>query len=89
VTSGSSAVESGDLGILLDVPLEVRAELGSCTLQIKEILELGEGSVVELARKVGEPVDLLVNDTVVARGDIVAVDDGLAIRITALAGRSS
>ena len=53
-------------------------------MPIKEILELGEGSVVELARRVTEPLELLVNDTVVARGEIVAVDDTLAIRITAL-----
>ncbi len=88
MTPGDADAEAAGLGILMDVPLEVRAELGSCTMPIKEILELGEGSVVELGRAVAEPLDLLVNDTVVARGEIVAVDDTLAIRITALVLRA-
>ncbi len=81
MTAGNGSAETAGLGILMDLPLELRAELGSCTMLIKQILELGEGSVVELSRAVNEPVDVLVNDTVVARGEIVAVDENLAIRI--------
>jgi flagellar motor switch protein FliN/FliY len=69
---------------LLNVPLEVTVELGSVSLPVAEILKLGTGSVVELDRPVNAPVDLLVNDRKIARGEIVAVDDRFALRITEL-----
>ncbi len=86
MTPPQEAGSIGGLGILMDVPMEVRVQLGSCVLRVREILELGEGSVVELARAIDEPVDLLVNDAVVARGTIVAVDESFALRITEFAG---
>ena len=69
---------------LLNVPLDVTVELGSVSLPVAEILKLGTGSVVELDRPANAPVDLLVNDRKIARGEIVAVDDRFALRITEL-----
>ena len=69
---------------LLNVPLELTVELGSVSLPVAEILKLGTGSVVELDRPVSAPVDLLVNDRKIARGEIVAVDERFALRITEL-----
>jgi flagellar motor switch protein FliN/FliY len=66
---------------LLHVPLQVTARLGSCRMAIADILKLGNGSVVELDRAAGEPVDLLANDRRIARGEIVAVGDRFGIRI--------
>lgn len=70
---------------LLNVPLNVTVELGSVSLPVAEILKLGTGSVVELDRAANAPVDLLVNDRKIARGEIVAVDDRFALRITEIA----
>jgi flagellar motor switch protein FliN len=70
--------------LLLNVPLELTVELGSVSLPVAEILKLGTGSVVELDRPVSAPVDLLVNDRKIARGEIVAVDERFALRITEL-----
>jgi flagellar motor switch protein FliN/FliY len=66
---------------LLHVPLLVTARLGSCRMTIADILKLGSGSVVELDRAAGEPVDLLANDRRIARGEIVAVGDRFGVRI--------
>lgn len=70
------------LGRLADVPLDVVVEVGRAKLPIRELLALDEGGVVRLSRTVGEPVDLLVNGTLAARGDIVVVDGRLGIRVT-------
>ncbi len=69
---------------LLGVTLEVSADIGAVSMTIAQVLELGPGSVVEFRRPVDQPVDLRVNDRVVARGEIVAVDDRYALRITEL-----
>ncbi len=74
--------EETGLGRLADVPLDVVVEIGRAKLPIGELLALDEGSVVSLTRAVGEPVDLLVNGTPTARGDIVVVDGRLGIRVT-------
>ncbi len=75
---------SGNFDLLMRVPLHVTAELGGCTLTIEEILRLGAGSIVDLNRPAGGPIDLLVNDKIVARGDIVAVGENFGVRITEL-----
>ncbi len=74
-------------GRLADVPLDVVVEIGRAKLPIRELLTLDEGSVVNLTRTVGEPVDLLVNGTPTARGDIVVVDGRLGIRVTEIFDR--
>jgi flagellar motor switch protein FliN len=70
------------LELLLDVPLELSVELGRTRMSIQELLSLGPGSVVELDKVAGEPLDILVNDRLVARGEAVVVNDKFGIRIT-------
>jgi flagellar motor switch protein FliN/FliY len=76
-----------NLDLLMNVPLEVTAELGTCKMSVAEILKIGAGSIVELDRLAGGPVDLLVNDKLVARGEVVAVDDNFGVRVTELVVR--
>lgn len=71
-----------NLDLLMDVSLEVSVELGRTTRKIKEILEFGPGSIIELNRLVGEPVDVLVNGKFVAAGEVVVIDENFGIRIT-------
>jgi flagellar motor switch protein FliN/FliY len=76
-----------NIDLLMSVPLKITAELGSCKMLVEDILKLGTGSVVELDRIAGGPVDLLVNDRLVARGDVVAIDEKFGVRITELIER--
>jgi len=79
-TQSSSAV--GNIEMLRDVPLTVAAELGRTKMLVKDVLKLGIGSVIELDKLTGEPVDILVNGKVIARGEVVAVDENFGVRIT-------
>ena len=72
----------GNLNLLLDVPLEISVELGSTKMRIKEILELGIGSVIELDRLAGELVDILVNGKLIAKGEVVVIDENFGVKIT-------
>lgn len=76
--------EEQNIDILLDVTLPVAIELGRTSMPIHDILNLGPGSVVELNRLAGEPVDLLVNDKLIARGEVVVVDENFGVRITSM-----
>lgn len=76
--------EPTNIQMLLDINLNVTIELGRTRLSIRKILELGPGSIIELDRLAGEPVDLLVNDKVVAKGEVVVVDEYFGIRIISL-----
>ena len=67
---------------VFDVPVQVSAVLGKATLQVSQLLKLGRGAVVELDRKVGEAIDIYVNDRLVARGEIVVVEDRLGVTMT-------
>jgi len=73
-----------NMDLLLDVKLPVAIELGRTTMPISDILEWGQGSVIELDKLAGEPVDLLVNQKLVARGEVVVIDEKFGLRITAL-----
>jgi flagellar motor switch protein FliN/FliY len=73
-----------NIDILMNVSLTITAELGTCKMLVEDILKLGTGSIVELDRLAGGPVDLLVNDRLVARGEVVAVDENFGVRITEL-----
>lgn len=80
------AVENGkesavDLSLLMDVPLQVTVELGRARLTIENLLKLSQGSVVELNQLLGEPLDILVNNKLMAHGEAVVVKDKFAIRI--------
>jgi flagellar motor switch protein FliN/FliY len=70
------------LELLLDVPLEVSVELGRARLSIQDLLNLSSGSVVELDKVAGEPLDILINDRLIARGEAVVVNDKFGIRLT-------
>ena len=71
-----------DLEAVYDVPVQVSAVLGKATLQISQLLKLGRGAVVELDRKVGEAIDIYINDRLVARGEVVVVEDRLGVTMT-------
>ena len=77
-----SKEDSSNIGLLLDVPMEVTVELGRSTKSIKEILSLGEGSIIELDKLAGEPVDLLVNRKPIAKGEVVVIDENFGVRVT-------
>ncbi|MGB6713285.1 MAG: flagellar motor switch protein FliN [Candidatus Cybelea sp.] len=68
----------------MQIPLQLTVELGSCKLSVAEILRLGTGSIVELDRSANQPVDLLVNDRPIARGEIVAIEENFGVRIIEL-----
>lgn len=77
----------GNMDLLLDVPLQVTVELGRTRLQIREILELGKGSVVELDKLVGEPVEIYVNGKLLAKGEVVTIDENFGVKITDIVSR--
>lgn len=75
-------LEVNGIELLMDVPLRVSVELGRTRLSVRQVLDLQTGAVVELDRMAGDPVDVLVNDRLMARGEVVVVDDKFGIRIT-------
>src|SRR6185436_173231 len=79
--AASAASEAG-MDFLSDVNVQVRVELGSTRMNVQDVLKLGSGSVVSLDRLVGEPVNVFVNDRLVARGEVLVVHDNFAVRIT-------
>jgi flagellar motor switch protein FliN/FliY len=79
--------DTTNLDLLLDVNLQVSVELGRAALKFREVLNLAPGSVVELDRQTSEPVDILVNGSLLATGEVVVVDDHFAVRITKLLNR--
>jgi flagellar motor switch protein FliN/FliY len=74
--------QSRRLELLLDVPLDLSVELGRTRMSIQDLLNLSPGSVVELDKIAGEPLDILVNDRLIARGEAVVVNDKFGVRIT-------
>ncbi len=75
-------VAQRDIDFLLDIPLEITVELGRTRMFIKDLLQLGQGSVVELEKIAGEPMEILVNDKLVARGEVVVVNEKFGVRLT-------
>jgi flagellar motor switch protein FliN/FliY len=71
-----------NLGLLLDIPLKVTVELGRTQKVIKDILELSQGSIIELDKLAGEPVDILVNNKLIAKGEVVVIDENFGVRVT-------
>ena len=74
--------ERAEIDLLLDVPLQITVELGQARRTIRELLELGQGSILHLTRHAGEPVDVLVNGQHIARGEVVVIDENFGIRVT-------
>ena len=70
------------LDLLLDIPLEITAELGRTRMIINDLLQLGQGSVIELNKLAGEPLEILVNQKLIARGEVVVVNEKFGIRLT-------
>ncbi|HEY4565821.1 MAG TPA: flagellar motor switch phosphatase FliY [Savagea sp.] len=77
-----SPEESNNLNLLLDIPLEVTVELGRTKRSVQEILEMSSGSIIELDKLAGEPVDILVNNRYIAKGEVVVIDENFGVRIT-------
>ena len=78
-------VNDANIGLILDVPLQVTVELGRTKKSIKEILELTNGSIVELDKLAGEAVDIQVNGKFLAKGEVVVIDENFGVRITDIA----
>lgn len=79
----ADALGAGDkVEAVYDIPVQVSAVLGKSSMQVSQLLKLGRGAVVELDRKVGEPIDIYVNNRLVARGEVVVVDDRLGVTLT-------
>lgn len=74
--------EAHNLNLLMDIPLEVTVELGRTTREVREILEMSGGSIIELDKLAGEPVDILVNNRHIAKGEVVVIDENFGVRIT-------
>jgi flagellar motor switch protein FliN/FliY len=87
-TTAASEQTARNFDLLLDIPLEVTVELGRTRLALRELLALGAGSVVELGKLAGEPLDVLVNGKLVARGECVMVNDKFGVRLTDIVSRS-
>lgn len=85
----SAPATSPNLEVLLDVPVKLSVELGSCLMPMREVLQLAPGSVVQLDKLADVPVDIYVNQKLIARGQVVVVEDMFGIKLTELLGKSS
>ena len=77
-----NSVAGKDLEAIYDIPVQISAVLGKTTMQVNQLLKLGRGAVVELDRRVGEAIDIYVNNRLVARGEVVVVEDRLGVTMT-------
>jgi len=84
----SPAGENGNLELILDVPLGVSVELGRVRMPVRQLLSLTAGSVIELAKIAGEPLDVLINGRPVARGEAVMVNDKFGVRLTEIVSQT-
>lgn len=75
-------VQKKDIDAIYDIPVQISAVLGKATMQVSQLLKLGRGAVVELDRKVGENIDIYVNNRLVARGEVIVVEDRLGVTMT-------
>lgn len=80
-TNGAGQESPYDLDLILDIDLNVSVELGKVKMPVKDLLQLGQGSIVELAKSVGEPLDIYVNNTLIAKGEVVILDEKFGIRV--------
>ena len=81
-TPASAAKSGSGLAAVSDIPVRVSAILGKAEMEVSQLLKLDEGAIVELDRKVGEAVDIFVNDRLVARGEVVLIEDRLGVTMT-------
>ncbi|MCB0351282.1 MAG: flagellar motor switch protein FliN [Bdellovibrionales bacterium] len=80
--------DTRNLGLIMDIPLRVTVELGRTRMVVSELLNLGQGSVVELSKLAGEPLEVLVNNKLVARGEAVVVNEKFGVRLTDIISQS-
>jgi flagellar motor switch protein FliN/FliY len=85
---GSAVPDAANLGVLLDIEMKLTVELGRTTMKVREVMNLCPGSVVELGKPPSDPVDIMVNGVLLARGEVVVIDEHFAVRITKLISRS-
>lgn len=78
----AESVQKSGVDLIMDVTVQVSVELGRTTMQVREVLGLGPGSIVELDKHAGEPVEVVVNNKTVARGEVVVIDENFGVRIT-------
>jgi flagellar motor switch protein FliN/FliY len=83
-----TAKEAGNISLLMDVYMEMTVELGRTRKLIKDILAMGEGTIIELDKLAGEPVDILVNHKLIAKGEVVVIDENFGVRVTAIVSPS-
>ncbi len=74
--------QKDNLNLLMDVPLQISVEIGTARRKVRDILDFSQGSIIELERQAGAPVDIVVNGNLIAKGDVVVIDDNFAVRIT-------
>ena len=82
LNGGAVSSEQGNISLIMDVSMEMTVELGRTKKQIKDILGMGEGTIIELDKLAGEPVDILVNHKPIAKGEVVVIDENFGVRIT-------
>ncbi len=82
IASALAEADNLTLESVQDIPVQISVVLGKATMQVNQLLKLGRGAVVELDRKVGEPIDIYVNNRLVARGEVVVVEDRIGITMT-------
>lgn len=94
VKKGSSSADYGDMGevknldVILDIPVTISMEVGTTQINIRNLLQLNQGSVIELDRVAGEPLDVMVNGTLIAHGEVVVVNEKFGIRLTDIISQS-
>jgi flagellar motor switch protein FliN/FliY len=82
VKSKEAGMDKYDINLILDIPLEMRVELGQVKMLVNDLLQLGQGSIIDLRKPVGEQLDIFVGNKLVARGEVVVVDEKFGIRVT-------
>lgn len=82
LTDEAKGAKPIDINFLMDITLQLSIELGRAVLNVKDILSLRDGSVVELNKLAGDPVDIFVNNKLIARGEVVVIDDNFGVRVT-------
>ena len=82
----TAANQNGNMDLLMGVSLNVSVEIGRTKRKIKDIVDFGQGTVIELNKQAGAPVDIVVNGQLLARGDVVVIDDNFGVRITEIIG---
>ena len=79
--NGSTQNEKCDIELILDIPLDITVELGKVKMPINELLQLGQGSIIELTKSVGEALDIYINNKLIAKGEVVILDEKFGIRV--------